>query len=128
MAQRHGPGAGGLDQRERLARELVEVDPLEPIAVEELRTRILERIFGTRDRDRIPHLELGAEDWRAVDELVVDDVVAEEDRIAMVDVVAEGVQGVGQHVVRRQARVLGEIVEQTRRPLACRATRRSVAS
>ncbi|HEU4628140.1 MAG TPA: lipoate--protein ligase [Gemmatimonadaceae bacterium] len=42
----------------------------EPIDVDELRERILERIFGTRHRDRIPTVELTAEDWSAVDALV----------------------------------------------------------
>ncbi len=41
-----------------------------PLAVDELRDRILERIFGTRDRRKIPTVELAAEDWRAVDALV----------------------------------------------------------
>jgi len=42
----------------------------EPITVEELRERILERIFGTRDRARIPGIELTAADWTSVRELV----------------------------------------------------------
>jgi lipoate-protein ligase A len=42
----------------------------EPITVDELRERILERIFGTRDRARIPAVELTPEDWAAVDALV----------------------------------------------------------
>jgi lipoate-protein ligase A len=42
----------------------------EPITVDELRERIVERIFGTRDRARIPTIELGDADWAAVDELV----------------------------------------------------------
>jgi lipoate-protein ligase A len=40
-----------------------------PLAVEELRERILEGIFGTRDRARIPTLALGDADWEAVREL-----------------------------------------------------------
>lgn len=35
----------------------------EPVTVEELRERILEAIFGTRDRARIPTLALTAADW-----------------------------------------------------------------
>ena len=42
----------------------------EPITVDELRERIIEKIFGTRDRDRIPALEILDADWGAVDELV----------------------------------------------------------
>jgi lipoate-protein ligase A len=42
----------------------------EPVTVDELRERILERIFGTRDRAQIPHLALDDADWRAVRELV----------------------------------------------------------
>ena len=42
----------------------------EPITVDELRERILERIFGTRDRARIPSVTLDDADWRAVRELV----------------------------------------------------------
>jgi lipoate-protein ligase A len=41
-----------------------------PIAVEELRERIIERIFGTRDRSAIPQLEITEADWAAVHELV----------------------------------------------------------
>jgi lipoate-protein ligase A len=41
-----------------------------PLTVGELRERILERIFGTRDRTRIPTLELTDADWDAVQELV----------------------------------------------------------
>jgi lipoate-protein ligase A len=41
-----------------------------PLTVDELRERILERIFGTRDRARIPTLALTDADHRAVDELV----------------------------------------------------------
>lgn len=42
----------------------------EPITVEELRERILEGIFGTRDRSRIPTVALTPDDWAAVDALV----------------------------------------------------------
>ena len=42
----------------------------EPITVIELRERILERIFGTRDRTRIPMLELSDNDWDEVRALV----------------------------------------------------------
>jgi lipoate-protein ligase A len=42
----------------------------EPISVSELRDRILERIFGTRDRALIPSLVLNAADWSAANELV----------------------------------------------------------
>jgi lipoate---protein ligase len=42
----------------------------EPITVNELRDRILERIFGSRDRDRIPTLPLGDADWQAARSLV----------------------------------------------------------
>jgi lipoate-protein ligase A len=42
----------------------------EPITVNELRDRILERIFGSRDRARIPTLPLGDTDWQAVRALV----------------------------------------------------------
>jgi lipoate-protein ligase A len=42
----------------------------EPITVDELRGRILERIFGTRDRARIPMLELDDADWRAAQALL----------------------------------------------------------
>jgi lipoate-protein ligase A len=41
-----------------------------PITVDELRERILERIFGTRDRARIPSITLTDADWSAVHELV----------------------------------------------------------
>jgi lipoate-protein ligase A len=41
-----------------------------PITVEELRERIIERIFGTRDRAAIPTVELHEHDWEAVRELV----------------------------------------------------------
>ena len=36
------------------------------LTVDELRERILERIFGTRDRARIPTLELSEDDWSGV--------------------------------------------------------------
>jgi len=42
----------------------------EPIAVTELRDRILERIFGSRDRALIPSLAIDADDWVAVHALV----------------------------------------------------------
>jgi lipoate-protein ligase A len=42
----------------------------EPITVDELRNRILERIFGTRDPGQIPSLALGDADWRAAHELL----------------------------------------------------------
>ncbi|HEX3158892.1 MAG TPA: lipoate--protein ligase [Gemmatimonadaceae bacterium] len=42
----------------------------EPITVDELRERIIERIFGTRDRARIPTIALDDADWAAVHELV----------------------------------------------------------
>ena len=42
----------------------------DPITVTELRERILERIFGTRDRSSIPTIELGDADWVAIDALV----------------------------------------------------------
>lgn len=42
----------------------------EPITVDELRERIIERIFGTRDRARIPTIELDDADWAAVHQLV----------------------------------------------------------
>jgi lipoate-protein ligase A len=41
-----------------------------PITVTELRERILERIFGTRDRAHVPALEITSDDWAAVYELV----------------------------------------------------------
>jgi len=41
-----------------------------PITVDELRERILERIFGTRDRTRIPTLTLDEADWCAAGELL----------------------------------------------------------
>ena len=37
--------------------------------MDELRERIIERLFGTRDRARIPTLALGDDDWRAAREL-----------------------------------------------------------
>lgn len=37
-----------------------------PLDVVELRERIIEGIFGTRDRSRIPQVELGDDDWAAV--------------------------------------------------------------
>jgi len=40
-----------------------------PIDVHELRERILERIFGTRDRNGIPSLQITNDDWAAVREL-----------------------------------------------------------
>jgi lipoate-protein ligase A len=42
----------------------------EPITLVELRERIVERIFGTRDRARIPTIELTDDDHAAVHELV----------------------------------------------------------
>ena len=42
----------------------------EAITVEELRERILEAIFGTRDRTRIPTLALTDADWDAIQSLV----------------------------------------------------------
>lgn len=42
----------------------------EPITVEELRERILERIFGSRDRAAIPSLRIDDADWRAAHELL----------------------------------------------------------
>lgn len=42
----------------------------EPIDVTELRERIVERIFGTRDRTRVPQLALTDDDWNAVYALV----------------------------------------------------------
>lgn len=41
-----------------------------PLDVRELRERIVERIFGTRDRTRIPQVVLTDEDWNAVYALV----------------------------------------------------------
>ncbi|MEO8945930.1 MAG: lipoate--protein ligase [Gemmatimonadaceae bacterium] len=41
-----------------------------PMTVTELRERIIERIFGTRDRSVVPTLELTDTDWKAVHELV----------------------------------------------------------
>ena len=40
-----------------------------PISVDELRERILEQIFGSRDRASIPTLEITDDDWRGVREL-----------------------------------------------------------
>ena len=42
----------------------------EPITVEELRERVIEAIFGTRDRARIPSVEITPADWQAVHALV----------------------------------------------------------
>ena len=42
----------------------------EPMTVDELRERIVERIFGTRDRARIPAIQLENSDWEAIHELV----------------------------------------------------------
>lgn len=42
----------------------------DPIAIDELRERIIEKIFGTRDRDQIPQMELTEADWTGVHELV----------------------------------------------------------
>ena len=42
----------------------------EPITVTELRDRILERIFGTRDRAVVPSLVMNPLDWRAARDLV----------------------------------------------------------
>lgn len=44
----------------------------EPMGVDELRERIIERIFGTRDRSAIPTVELTDEDWAAVHALVAE--------------------------------------------------------
>jgi lipoate-protein ligase A len=41
-----------------------------PLTVDELRSRILERIFGTRDRAAIPTLSIGDDDWTAAHELL----------------------------------------------------------
>src|SRR6478672_9365195 len=41
-----------------------------PVDVTELRERIVERIFGTRDRARVPQIALGDADWEAVHALV----------------------------------------------------------
>ena len=41
-----------------------------PISVDELRERIVEQIFGTRDRTRIPTLALTEADWQAARELL----------------------------------------------------------
>jgi lipoate-protein ligase A len=42
----------------------------EPISVIELRDRILERIFDTNDRARVPSLTIDEADWRAAQELL----------------------------------------------------------
>ena len=42
----------------------------QPLTVDELRELIVERIFGTRDRARIPTVALDDDDWAAVDDLV----------------------------------------------------------
>jgi lipoate-protein ligase A len=42
----------------------------EPITVDELRERILQRIFGTHDRALIPSLVVNAADWQGAHELV----------------------------------------------------------
>src|SRR6195952_3772131 len=42
----------------------------EPITVTELRDRIIERIFGTRDPVHVPSLAIGDADWRAAPELL----------------------------------------------------------
>src|SRR5687768_16274811 len=42
----------------------------EPMTVDELRERIIEKIFGTRERSRIPAIQLVDSDWKAVHELV----------------------------------------------------------
>lgn len=41
-----------------------------PMDVTELRERVVEQIFGTRDRSRIPSIELNDEDWQGVYELM----------------------------------------------------------
>ena len=41
-----------------------------PVTVDELRERIVEQIFGTRDRTRIPTLALTEADWQAARELL----------------------------------------------------------
>jgi lipoate-protein ligase A len=41
-----------------------------PLTVEELRERIIERIFGTRDRAHVPLVELGDRDWDMIHGLV----------------------------------------------------------
>ncbi|MEP6999517.1 MAG: lipoate--protein ligase [bacterium] len=41
-----------------------------PMNVDELRERILERIFGTRDRSQISSVEISEEDWKGVRELL----------------------------------------------------------
>jgi lipoate-protein ligase A len=42
----------------------------QPLTVTELRERILEKIFGTRDRAKIPTIPITEDDWAAVRELV----------------------------------------------------------
>ncbi|HEU4564456.1 MAG TPA: lipoate--protein ligase [Gemmatimonadaceae bacterium] len=42
----------------------------ERIGVDELRERIIERIFGTRDRAKLPMVEITDDDWAAVRDLV----------------------------------------------------------
>lgn len=42
----------------------------QPLTVTELRERILEKIFGTRDRAKIPTIPITGDDWAAVRELV----------------------------------------------------------
>lgn len=42
----------------------------DPITITELRERIIEKIFGTRDRSRVPTLELTDADWTEVHALV----------------------------------------------------------
>jgi lipoate-protein ligase A len=58
--------------RSRVAniREFVREPLAAEVTVDELRERILERIFGTRDRARIPRVGLDDADWGAVNELV----------------------------------------------------------
>jgi len=58
--------------RSRVAniREFLRGPAAAEVTVPELRERILERIFGTRDRARIPSIVLDDADWRAVRELV----------------------------------------------------------
>jgi len=45
------------------------VDGPPALGVHELREKILERLFGTRDRSAIPSVELTADDWARVDAL-----------------------------------------------------------
>jgi lipoate-protein ligase A len=58
-------GVKSIRSRVANIRELAQTD----ITVAELRERILDRIFGTRDRARIPSLEVTDADWDAVREL-----------------------------------------------------------